>query len=99
MYINVNANANVHVNDNVNLDANANVMYVFVYIYIYPAISIKWLYTLSTPIYDVFVPASQEILGHCDGGTAGSGESSPGPKRLLEPSGCGHRRFLSRWYQ
>ena len=97
MYINVNANANVHVNDNVNLDANANVMYVFVYIY--PAISIKWLYTLSTPIYDVFVPASQEILGHCDGGTAGSGESSPGPKRLLEPSGCGHRRFLSRWYQ
>ena len=97
MYINANANANVHVNDNVNLDANANVMYVFVYIY--PAISIKWLYTLSTPIYDVFVPASQEILGHCDGGTAGSGESSPGPKRLLEPSGCGHRRFLSRWYQ
>ena len=86
-------NANVHVN--VNLDANANVMYV----YIYPAISITWLYTLSTPTYDVFVPASQEILGHCDGGTAGSGESSPGPKRLLEPSGCGHRRFLSRWYQ
>lgn len=24
---------------------------------------------------------SQEVLGRCDGGTAGSGESSPGPKR------------------